>query len=79
MTTYQAIAERTETTVHAVKSVARFLHIGHKMSTAQIKKIENVLNLIAEISDHIYIINLTSDRDEIVDRIADNVKILKFD
>ena len=79
MTTYQALAERTETTVHAVKSVAKFLHIGHKMTTAQMKKIENILNLIASISDYIYILNLTSDRDKIIDQIADNVKILKFD
>lgn len=79
MTTYQAIAERTETTVHAVKSVSKFLHIGHKMSTVQMKKIENILNLIASISDYIYILNLTSDRNKIVDRLADNVEILKFD
>lgn len=76
MTTYQALAENTETTVHAVRQVAKTLHIGNKMTTAEYKKLEKTLNAIADDADYIYGIDyVTADREKIIDFLADNLNI----
>lgn len=43
MTTYQTLAEKTNTTPEAVRIVAARMGIKHKLTTAQLKKLEKNL------------------------------------